>query len=231
MADFDIQNFSDNAETASLNFTEDELKKLESKSNFVLKSDTVEDLGGPAGSSVLLKYTTDSNQHSFAGLLTEDPGSDVLGLFLKFSGPKLNDELFYMVLQNFRSMLRVPGIMIKGAGKELWVRISKRAKAEGIGLKQISGVLAARLKKEFPEIESVQVCFIKGKGKTYNELEKASEEFYQASEKLKAKVWADRGFNFSECHVLGHCGKCADKKLCANVRRIDRLTETHRINQ
>ena len=85
--------------------------------------------------------------------------------------------------------------------------------------------------EEFPEIESVQACFLRGQGPIYKQLDQVSEVFYQNSEKLKAKVWEDRGFNFKDCHVLGHCGKCADKKLCANVRRIGRLSEAHRINQ
>lgn len=164
-------------------------------------------------------------------MLCEDASSNSLGLFLYFYGPKLNDELFYLVLQNFRSMLRLPGVMVKGAGKDLWIRIGKKAQAQGIGLKELAAVLSARIQEEFPEIESVQACFLRGQGPIYKQLDQVSEVFYQNSEKLKAKVWEDRGFNFKDCHVLGHCGKCADKKLCANVRRIGRLSEAHRISQ
>lgn len=103
--------------------------------------------------------------------------------------------------------------------------------AQGIGLKELAAVLSARIQEEFPEIESVQACFLRGQGPIYKQLDQVSEVFYQNSEKLKAKVWEDRGFNFKDCHVLGHCGKCADKKLCANVRRIGRLSEAHRISQ
>lgn len=219
------------AEASERDYSTEDLKALESKSNFVFKSDAVEDLGGPEGSAVFLEYSASSNQPAFSGVLTEEARSGTLGLFLRFYGPKLNDELFYLVLQNFRSMLRVPGVMVKGSGKELWVRIGKKAQVQGIGLKELAGILAARIKAEFPEIESVEACFIQGKGPVYEQLNQASEVFYQNSEKLKAKVWEDRGFNFKDCHVLGHCGKCADKKLCANVRRIGRLSEAHRINQ
>ena len=219
------------ADVSDRTYSAEDLKALESKSNFVLKSDAVEDLGGPEGSAVFLEYSAASNQPSFSGLLKEEAGSGTLGLYLKVSGKTLNDELFYLVLQNFRSMLRVPGVMVKGAGKELWVRIGKKAQVLGIGLKELAAILSARIKAEFPEIESVEACFIRGKGPVYEQLNQASEVFYQNSEKLKAKVWEDRGFNFKDCHVLGHCGKCADKKLCANVRRIGRLSEAHRINQ
>ena len=172
------------AEPSDKTYASEDLKALESKSNFVLKSDAVEDLGGPEGSAV----------------------------FLHFYGPKLNDELFYLVLQNFRSMLRLPGVMVKGAGKDLWIRIGKKAQAQGIGLKELAAVLSARIQEEFPEIESVQACFLRGQGPIYKQLDQVSEVFYQNSEKLKAKVWEDRGFNFKDCHVLGHCGKCADKR-------------------
>lgn len=89
------------AEPSDKTYASEDLKALESKSNFVLKSDAVEDLGGPEGSAVFLEYSASSNQPSFAGMLCEDASSNSLGLFLHFYGPKLNDELFYLVLQNF----------------------------------------------------------------------------------------------------------------------------------
>ena len=92
------------AEPSDKTYASEDLKALESKSNFVLKSDAVEDLGGPEGSAVFLEYSASSNQPSFAGMLCEDASSNSLGLFLHFYGQKLNDELFYLVLQNFRSM-------------------------------------------------------------------------------------------------------------------------------
>ena len=109
------------AEPSEKTYASEDLKALESKSNFVLKSDAVEDLGGPEGSAVFLEYSASSNQPSFAGMLCEDASSNSLGLFLHFYGSKLNDELFYLVLQNFRSMLRLPGVMVKGAGKDIWI--------------------------------------------------------------------------------------------------------------
>ena len=158
------------AEPSDKAYASEDLKALESKSNFVLKSDAVEDLGGPEGSAVFLEYSASSNQPSFAGMLCEDASSNSLGLFLHFYGSKLNDELFYLVLQNFRSMLRLPGVMVKGAGKDLWIRIGKKAQAQGIGLKELAAVLSARIQEEFPEIESVQACFLRGQGPIYKQL-------------------------------------------------------------
>lgn len=82
------------AEPSEKTYASEDLKALESKSNFVLKSDAVEDLGGPEGSAVFLEYSASSNHPSFAGMLCEDASSNSLGLFLHFYGPKLNDELF-----------------------------------------------------------------------------------------------------------------------------------------
>lgn len=87
-------------------------------------------------------------------------------------------------------MLRLPGVMVKGTGKDLWVRIGKKAQAQGIGLKELAAVLSARIQEEFPEIESVQACFLRGKGPIYQQLDQISEVFYQNSEKLKAKTAA-----------------------------------------
>lgn len=43
------------AEPSEKTYASEDLKALESKSNFVLKSDAVEDLGGPEGSAVFLR--------------------------------------------------------------------------------------------------------------------------------------------------------------------------------
>lgn len=45
------------AEPSEKTYASEDLKALESKSNFVLKSDAVEDLGGPEGSAVFLEYS------------------------------------------------------------------------------------------------------------------------------------------------------------------------------
>lgn len=156
------------AEPSDKTYASEDLKALESKSNFVLKSDAVEDLGGPEGSAVFLEYSASSNQPSFAGMLCEDASSNSLGLFLYFYGPKLNDELFYLVLQNFRSMLRLPGVMVKGAGKDLWIRIGKKAQAQGIGLKELAAVLSARIQEEFPEIDRFKPASFAGKDRFIN---------------------------------------------------------------
>ena len=73
------------AEPSDKTYASEDLKALESKSNFVLKSDAVEDLGGPEGSAVFLEYSASSNQPSFAGMLCEDASSNSLGLFLHFT--------------------------------------------------------------------------------------------------------------------------------------------------
>ena len=211
-------------------FGPEELNALSSKSNFVLKSDTVLELDGEFGSCVFLDYSTEAGEN-FAGVITEKEDSQALGLYLKVFGKAVNEELFYLVLQNFRSMLRAKGVMVKGAGKELWVRLGKKALEAGIYPNMLAGLLLAKIKQAFAEIESAQVCFIRGDGPLYAELNTLSDDFFRESESLKAKVWEARGYNFTECHVLGHCGKCADRKLCANVRRIDRLSQAHRINE
>jgi len=49
------------AEPSDKTYASEDLKALESKSNFVLKSDAVEDLGGPEGSAVFLEYSPQTN--------------------------------------------------------------------------------------------------------------------------------------------------------------------------
>ena len=72
------------AEPSEKTYASEDLKALESKSNFVLKSDAVEDLGGPEGSAVFLEYSASSNQPSFAGMLCEDELFRAFSSFLRF---------------------------------------------------------------------------------------------------------------------------------------------------
>lgn len=208
--------------------SEDFARSLETKSNFVLLSDAAMDLGGPGHSAVFLKYDT-AEEPDYAAALITDPRAEDLGLYLRVTGKSLNDELFYLVVQNFRSFLKATGVMVKGSEDELWIRISKKSPIlSEHTLLSLAQLLSKRIKDEFPEISSVGVLMTQGESGPYARIKKSAETYSKKSETLKAKVWEQRGFNFNECHVLGHCGKCSDKKLCANVRRIGRLSEAQR---
>lgn len=208
--------------------SEDFARSLETKSNFVLLSDAAIDLGGPGRSAVFLKYDTIAAP-DFAAALISDIEAEELGLYLRVSGKNLNDELFYLVVQNFRSFLKATGVMVKGSEDELWVRISKKSPLlSERPLLRLAQLLSKRIKDEFQEVTSVGVLITQGESGSYTRIKKSAESYSKKSETLKAKVWEQRGFNFNECHVLGHCGKCSDKKLCANVRRIGRLSEEQR---
>ena len=217
------------AEFCNEPLSEELLQSLKTKSNFVLLSNAEVDFGGPDSSAVFVKYSTEPADPDVSGVIVEDPNASQLALYLRVSGEKLNDELFYLILQNYRSYLRASGIMSKGADGEIWIRVSKKSPIAGEkALLRLALLLSTRLKQEFPEITSVCALFIRGDGESFKAVKKASSTYFKKAEALKAKVWEDRGFNFTECHVLGHCGKCADKKLCANVRRIGRLTDKQR---
>ncbi len=203
---------------------DNEEESLETKSNFVLRSNTEIELGGAGRSAVFLQYWTKSGK-DFVRVLESADGCPNLALYLRLSGSGLNKELFYQVMQNFRSMLRIPEVMVKGAGSELWLRVSKQAKRQGFSLGRLGQILAYRIKKEYPEIESVGVIIINTDDNQYSLMRDCAEKFVEDSEVLKADVWKSRGFDFSDCHVLGHCGRCSDRNLCANVRHIERLSE------
>lgn len=208
--------------------SEDFARSLETKSNFVLLSDAAMDLGGPGRSAVFLKFDT-AEEPDYAAALITDPQAEDLGLYLRVSGKNLNDELFYLVVQNFRSFLKATGVMVKGSEGELWIRISKKSPIlSEHPLLSLAQLLSKRIKDEFPEISTVGVLMTQGENGPYARIKKSAETYSKKTETLKAKVWEQRGFNFNECHVLGHCGKCSDKKLCANVRRIGRLSEAQR---
>ncbi len=206
-------------------------EKFSTRSNFILQSAAVSEFGGPDKSALMLSYQVDPIFDSEVRVVptVSNGSSDKLGLFVRVAGSALNDELFYLVLQNIRRQMQIQGIMVKGAGDELWIRVGQKAIDLGFSFGLLGEILSKRLMREFPEIEAVRIIFATGDSPCYDSLQKVARAYTALQEKLKAEVWKSRGYDFKDCHVLGHCGQCADKKLCANVRKMDRLSQEHRV--
>lgn len=214
-----------------------DIKQFESRSNFILESMAATELGGTKDTSALLcLYDTEDtfdDEIRFIGKSLEelDRKAVSFGILIQFSGAGLNDELFYILQQNIKRLLKVKGVMVKGADTEIWARVSQQALTDGLTFEKWGSVFLTRLHDEFPEVNSCRLLFIVDSQKEFNELLSITTKRAAELEALKAQVWESRGYNFKDCHVLGHCGQCSDKKLCANIRKMERIVKVTRQKQ
>lgn len=215
------------ATDVSVTLSSEFVDSLKTKSNFVLKTNTAVDLGENPNQSYLSFSRETSIFPNGVYLVGPDinelSGSQPLALQLNISGQRVNDELLYLIIQNLKRELQVKGVMVKGSGNKIWLRFSFNSIAEGLNLSVLGSVLLYRLREEYDELETAQVLLITVEGRAFDIVKDTSESWNKEQEALKAQVWDKRGYNFKDCHVIGHCGKCTDKKLCANIKKIDRI--------
>ncbi len=214
-----------------------DLKQFDSRSNFVLESMAVAELGGTKENSALMcLYDTEDSFDDEIRLIGKSLGelgreAVSFGILIQFSGAGLNDELFYILQQNVKRFFKVNGVMVKGADTEIWARVSQQAVDEGLTLQKWGSIFLTRLHDEFPEVKSCRILFVVDSQKEFGELQAITTKRAAEMEALKAQVWESRGYNFKDCHVLGHCGQCSDKKLCANIRKMERIVKVTRQKQ
>lgn len=214
-----------------------DVKQYESRSNFVLDSMAVAELGGTKENSALMcLYDTEDAFDDEVRLVGKslrelEKGAVSFGVLIQFSGAGLNDELFYILQQNIKRLLKVKGVMVKGADTEIWARVSQQAMSDGLTFEKWGSVFLTRLHGEFPEVQFCRLLFIVDSQKEFDELHSITTKRAAELEALKAQVWESRGYNFKDCHVLGHCGQCSDKKLCANIRKMERIVKVTRQKQ
>lgn len=206
----------------------------ETRSNFILQSECRLELGGPQHHSALVvRRQTLAHEERGLWLFGKEleqcaSGSD-FALLVDVDIDKADDELLYMITQNVGRYLLVKGTMVKSADGEIWLRVSDQALKAGLTFASWGAMLNERLQKAFAEIRATRIVFAVGEGAELESLLQAGESYRQHLRELKDLVWKRRGVDFKDCSTLAHCGQCSDRKLCANIRKIDREAEKKRI--
>lgn len=195
------------------------------RSNFVLLTGAAAELGGSCGKSFLITaYSCEAADDGIYIAGCNPEGKSELGILIHFYGKTITDELFYILNQNVKRLMRLPHLMVKGSDGEIWIRIEKNGE-ETLTLAKIGSTFVARVKEEFPEVEGCSLIFFTDCPELFEAGKILSDRWQERNQALKAKVWESRGYNFTDCHVLGHCGQCSDKKLCANIRKMGKEVE------
>lgn len=207
----------------------------ETKSNFILQGDCQIELGGPQHRSCLCvrlkKLASDEDGiWLFGDDLSDKCACADLAVLIDIDAHEISDELFYLITQNIGRFLLVKGVMVKASDGLIWLRVSRQAVADGLTLPSLGAVLRERLCKAFSEIDAIRIQFAVGSNSALAAFFEIGKDSREKLRSLKERVWKKRGVDFKDCSTLAHCGQCNDKKICANIRKIDRQIKNNRIS-
>jgi hypothetical protein len=114
---------------------------------------------------------------------------------------------------------RLPGYMVRSIPGRLWVRVSKRGRAAGLGFDTVARALVAAYEDEFDEVEGVEVIFVTSSAADVEALAPVALEASVISGKHKKLVLSPDGE--LECSELS-CETCDEKPVCDDLRDIVR---------
>lgn len=199
-----------------------------SGSSIVLKTDTFLELGSPAAGSCAITLYTDKPGLLKDGRITllgpdvKESPSKVLpfGQVIMAGGEHLTHEDYELLLQYQNISYLIKGYMIRSTTENIWCRISLEAAQKGFSFEVLGTVLIRHIKSVLPKVESVEVLFVTSTREDIVELNNIGQPVREIARNIKEKIWKDRGVDIFECKPGGHCGSCADKSVCDNIRKI-----------
>ena len=192
----------------------------------ILESEAAANLGNPEVPTAryLLYSNTPMPQGDMVRLIgprLEELGREVVP-FAEVAvphGEKVTAEIYYQFIQRHQRLLDQPGFMVKTMKDRIMVRVSPEAREKGFG--QASATFLARVHEAFPEVEGIDLWWVTGNEDTVKRLGELADKAADTVTAIKSGVWKDRGFDYKSCQLAGHCGQCADKKMCSSVRQIE----------
>lgn len=199
-----------------------------SGSNIVLKSDTFLELGSPAAGSCAITLYTDNPALLKDGRIIligpdvkESPSAMLpYGQVIMVGGEYLNDDNYNLLLQCQNVSEQIEGYMIRSTSENIWCRISNEAARRGFNFKVLGTALMRRIKAELPKVQSVEVLFVTSNKEDVLELHNIGKPIRDIAREIKGKIWRDRGVDIFDCRPGGHCGSCADKSVCDNIKKM-----------
>jgi CO dehydrogenase/acetyl-CoA synthase beta subunit len=115
---------------------------------------------------------------------------------------------------------RLPGYMVRSVPGKMWVRVSEKARAQGLTLKTVGSALTAAYTGDFKDVRDVEVVFVTSSKSDVEALARVA---------AKAEILAGRhkklavaGDGEIECEGLD-CESCDEKPVCDSLRDIVRI--------
>ena len=116
----------------------------------------------------------------------------------------------------------VKGYFVRSSAGQIHSRVSSKLAEAGFGFKELGSLLIRMVKEACPDAERVEVIFVTEAGEAFESLKSAKKDWLDLAHDVRKGLWLEKGIDI-DCPAGGHCGQCADKELCNNVRKIARM--------
>lgn len=204
-------------------------------SGIVLKSETFLELGNPSrGSCAMTIYTNNTNmlKDGEITLIGPDVGEATatglpFGQVIMAAGENLDNYDYHALCRHANVPDLIEGYMIKSTLENIWSRISYDAAENGFNFLMLGAAITSRIKVELPKVTSLNILFVTSNQEDIIALRHIGSEVREIYQKIKEKIWDERGVNILECSRYGHCGQCEDRAVCETITK---LTRKHRKN-
>lgn len=198
------------------------------RSVMVFRSDMRTELGGPSqGSSAFVLCTDESDAvcDNEVILVGEDipemaEGARAFAQIIIVSGRDLDDSEYYEATKYSTPGGLAEGFMVKSTQENIWCRVSKTAADNGLRFEALGKRLIEMMKADCPFMEKVSVLYVVSAAEDIACLKPVETAAKAARKEIRSKIWEERGVDLLACAQWGHCGKCKNKTVCDEVRRI-----------
>lgn len=197
-------------------------------SGLVMKSDTFLELGSPTvGSCAFALYTEqvsliqDGRVRLIGPDIQESPSAILpFGQIILAGGEALVEADFQDLVESQYVGDQIEGFMVKSTPGRIWSRVSNDVAQKGFSFESLGMALMRLIKAQIPNVSAVEILFItttKADLQPLNSIETAVSKIAHA---IKERRWKERGIDISDCAFGGHCGSCADKSVCDEVKKL-----------
>ncbi len=116
----------------------------------------------------------------------------------------------------------VNGYFVRSSEGRIHSRVSRRLSEAGFEFDGLGSALIRMVKEARPSVEAVEVIFATETGEAFDRLSTLRGEWLSLTHDTRKGVWLEKGLDI-DCPAGGHCGQCADRDLCNNVREIAKI--------
>jgi CO dehydrogenase/acetyl-CoA synthase beta subunit len=201
--------------------------------SIVLRSQTAIELGGAErGSCAMTLSTSDESLVSDGRVTVAGPDIDEIvpgqaapiAQIVIAAGSELRGS-DHQKIEDCQSVCDyIEGYLVRCAGSELAARVGNDLYDKGFSLESLGAALIDLVKGSVSGVRAVEVIFVTSGDGDVARMAALRPEWERISHSLRRDAWLDRGVDI-DCPNGGHCGSCADKDVCDQVRKIGKMRE------
>ena len=196
----------------------------------VLKSRCAVELGGACGSTAMVLSTGDAGLVHDGRVTVAGPdvselpvGSEVpFAQVVLVAGSEVTGPC-HQVFEDCQTVKDwIENYFVRCAPGDILTRVGTAAHGAGFGFAHLGRALIELVRHVSPLAEAVEVFFVTSSREDVERLAALERTGREISHDLRHEAWMEKGVDI-DCARGGHCGKCSDRDVCTQVRKIERM--------